>query len=379
MLIQKYRPYAIREQKELVQFVHSQEESDFHLRPWDIAYYSRLLKLSKYKADTEKLRPYFELEHVIHGIFGLDQTLYGIYFKENHSISVWHKDVRTYEVYDADHSFLALLYADFHPRSNKKSGAWTSTLKHQYKLSDGTNARPHVLISMNFSKPTKSRPALLTLDEVMTFLHEFGHSLHEIFSQVTFPSQSGTNVYWDFVELPSQLMENYGMEKDFLRTFAFHFKTGKPLPDRLIDNVIKSRTFHAAMSCMRQIQYGLLDMAYYTLTKPLDKDIIEFEKHAWRKAQIGSQRLKTCMSTQFRHIMTGGYAAGYYSYKWAEVLDADAFSVFQRNGIFNKMTALCFRQSILEKGDTKDPNELYFDFRQQQPSLDALLHRDGIK
>ena len=377
-LIDRYKPQARREQAETEAFAQQMEGKDFHMKPWDGGYYSRLLQMKKYKVDAEKLRPYFELKRVIQGVFGLAEKLYGIHFKENTALPAWHKDVKIYEVYDSDHSFLALLYADFHPRKEKKGGAWTSPIRGQYKLPDGTNVRPHVAITMNFSKPTGRKPALLSLGEVSTFLHEFGHALHEIFSQATFASQAGTNVYWDFVELPSQLMENFALEKDFLKTFAVHYKTGKPLPETLIDKIIASRTFHAALACMRQVSFGLLDMAYYTQEAPFDTDVFAFEKKAWRKARLKSQKLKVCMSTQFRHIMTGGYAAGYYSYKWAEVLDADAFAVFQEHGIFDKATATRFRKCILEKGSTQDPNVLYQEFRGKEPTLDALLRRDGI-
>lgn len=242
----------------------------------------------------------------------------------------------------------------------------------------GENSRPHVSLVMNFSKPTKEKPALLTFGEVETFLHEFGHSLHEIFANTTYQSLSGTNVYWDFVELPSQMMENFATERDFLRTFAFHYKTGEVIPDELIDKIKASHTFGAAGSCMRQVSLGLLDMAYYTLTKPLEKDVIAFEKQAWSKAVLKSNRLKVCMTTQFQHIMTGGYAAGYYSYKWAEVLDADAFSLFKQEGIFCREVAGRFRHCILEKGGTEDPNKLYRDFRGQEPTPEAMLRRDGI-
>lgn len=377
-LICKYKPQAQREYHELKEFARSQESKTFKMKPWDTGYYSHLLEIKKYKIDSEKLRPYFELSKVIDGVFGLANKLYGITFKENTGISTWDKDVKVYEVYDKDQKFLALLYADFHPRNNKKSGAWTFGVKGQYNKTDGTNVRPHVGITMNFSKPTSKKPALLTLGEVTTFLHEFGHSLHEIFSNVRFESQSGTNVYWDFVELPSQFMENYALEKEFLQTFAFHYKTGKPMPSELIDKIIESKNFQAAMACMRQISFGLLDMAYYTLSKPLPKDIINFEKKAWKEARLGAQSLKVCMTTQFQHIMTGGYSAGYYSYKWAEVLDADAFAYFKETGIFNTKTAESFRRNILEKGSTEDPNILYKNFRTKAPSIDALLERDGI-
>ena len=377
-LVCKYKPQAKKENQELTTFARHIEGENFKMKPWDKGYYSHLLQRKKYNLNPERFRPYFELSRVIDGVFGLARTLYGITFKQNPSLPVWNKDVKVYEVYDKDLSFLALLYADFHPRANKKSGAWTFGIKGQYYAEDGTNERPHVGITMNFTKPTAKKPALLSLDEVTTFLHEFGHALHEIFSNVRFESQSGTNVYWDFVELPSQFMENYALEKQFLKTFAVHYKTGVPLPDKMIDQVLNSRNFQVATSCLRQLSFGLLDMAYYTLTKPLEGDIVEFERNAWKKAILQEQKLKVCMSTQFQHIMTGGYAAGYYSYKWAEVLDADAFSLFQATGVFNPETARKFRTNILEKGSTQDPNTLYRNFRGKDASMDALLQRDGL-
>jgi len=377
-LIDRYKPQALKDRKELIDFVHTVEGKDFEMRPWDTAYYSHRLYVKKYDFDPEVLRPYFQLSNVIQGVFGLATRLYGITFKENPTIPVYDKDVKVYEVYDKDSSYLALLYADFFPRDNKKSGAWTSSLREQHFDEKGQDVRPHATITMNFTKPTSSKPALLSLSEVSTLLHEFGHALHEIFSKVRFEALSGTNVYWDFVELPSQMMENFATERDFLRTFAFHYKTGEVIPDELIDKIKASHTFGAAGSCMRQVSLGLLDMAYYTLTKPLEKDVIAFEKQAWSKAVLKSNRLKVCMTTQFQHIMTGGYAAGYYSYKWAEVLDADAFSLFKQEGIFCREVAGRFRHCILEKGGTEDPNKLYRDFRGQEPTPEAMLRRDGI-
>ncbi len=378
LLIEKYKPQAIKESKELKAFIQKKTSKNFNPKPWDASYYAHILKVSKHKVDTEKLRVYFEIDRVIEGVFGLAKKLYGIRFKLNKDIPTIHKDVKVYEVYDEDNSFLALLYADFYPRKEKKSGAWTYSIKEQYTTEEGKNIRPHVGITMNFSKPTKKKPALLTLGEVTTFLHEFGHALHEIFSNTRFLSQSGTNVYWDFVELPSQFMENYALEKDFLKTFAVHYKTGKPLPEKVIERIIQSRNFRVASACMRQLSFGLLDMGYYTLAQKLEGDIISFEKKAWAKAVLGRQSRKICMSTNFQHIMSGGYAAGYYSYKWAEVLDADAYSLFQQTGIFNKETAKRFRDNILSKGATQDPNILYNNFRGQAPTINALLRRDGI-
>ena len=242
----------------------------------------------------------------------------------------------------------------------------------------GENIRPHVSVVMNLTKPTKDKPALLTLGEVETFLHEFGHSLHGMFSNVRFESLSGTSVYWDFVELPSQFMENFSLEKDFLRTFAFHYETGEPMPEELIERIIDSRNFNVANGCLRQVSLGLLDMAYYTMTEPFEQDLLKFEKEAWKEAIIGDQMDETCMTVQFGHIMSGGYSAGYYSYKWAEVLDADAFAVFKSEGTFNPQTAQRFRDCILSKGGTEHPGKLYKDFKGSDPTIDALLERNGI-
>ena len=349
------------------------------MEPWDFAFYSHKLQLRKYNIDAEMLRPYFELSRVIEGVFGIANRLYGITFKENSDIPVYHPDVKAYEVFDRDGSYLAVFYADFHPRKGKQGGAWMTEYQGQYISRKGENVRPHVSVVMNFTKPTDEKPALLTLGEVETFLHEFGHSLHGMFANTRFESLSGTNVWWDFVELPSQFMENYAIEKEFLRTFAYHYQTGEPLPDKLIDRIRKSRNFMAAYGCLRQVSFGLLDMAYYTKKDEFNDDIIPFEKHAWKRAMVTRQLPDTCMTVQFSHIMAGGYAAGYYSYKWAEVLDADAFAVFQKEGIFNPQTAQRFRDCILSKGGTEHPMTLYKRFRGGEPTIDALLKRNGIK
>ena len=349
------------------------------LEPWDMGFYSHKLKLKKYNIDAEMLRPYFQLDKVIDGVFGLATRLYGITFSENKDIPVYHPDVKAYEVFDRDGTYLAVFYADFHPRKGKQGGAWMTQFQEQFIDKKGENIRPHVSVVMNLTKPTPEKPALLTLGEVETFLHEFGHALHGIFSQCRFESLSGTNVLWDFVELPSQFMENFAIEKEFLRTFAFHYQTGEPLPDDLIRRIVRSRNFMAATACMRQVSFGLLDMAYYTKKEEFTDDIIAFEKKAWERAIITPQRTDTCMTTQFSHIMAGGYAAGYYSYKWAEVLDADAFAVFKRHGIFNQKTAQRFRDCILSRGGTEPPMELYKKFKGSEPTIDALLKRNGIK
>ena len=384
-LIDAYKPTAKKEYAEIEKIAQKSEGKDFKMEPWDQGFYSHQLQLKKYNLDAEMLRPYFELSKVIDGVFGLANKLYGITFKENKEIPVYHPDVKAYEVFDKDGSYLAVFYADFHPRKGKQGGAWMTEYQGQFikEKKDKTkeNVRPHVSVVMNLTKPTEEKPALLTLGEVETFLHEFGHSLHGMFANSRFESLSGTNVWWDFVELPSQFMENYAVEKEFLRTFAFHYQTGEPIPDDLIKRIVKSRNFMAATACLRQVSFGLLDMAYYTQKEAFTEDIIPFEKKAWAKAKITRKkpRTDTCMTVQFSHIMAGGYAAGYYSYKWAEVLDADAFSVFKKEGIFNQKTAQRFRDEILSKGGTEHPMTLYKRFRGQEPTIDALLKRNGIK
>ena len=388
-LIKAYKPTAKKEVAAIEKMARKLEGKSFKLEPWDFSYYSHKLQLEKYNIDAEMLRPYFELSKVIDGVFGLANRLYGITFKENKDIPVYHSDVKAYEVFDEDGSFLAVFYADFHPRKGKQGGAWMTEyqgqwmerkdVKKPFGPENSKNVRPHVSVVMNLTKPTEEKPALLTLGEVETFLHEFGHSLHGMFANTRFESLSGTNVWWDFVELPSQFMENFAIEKVFLRTFAFHYKTGEPLPDELIDRIVKSRNYNVAYACMRQVSFGLLDMAYYTKKDEFTDDIIPFEKKAWEKAMILPQLPDTCMTVQFSHIMAGGYAAGYYSYKWAEVLDADAFAVFKKHGIFNKETALRFRENILSKGGTENPMTLYKRFKGGEPTIDALLKRNGIK
>ena len=373
-LVDAYKPTALKEREELKKMSKTGE-----IKQWDSAFYTHKLQLKKYNLDAEMLRPYFQLDKVINGVFGLANKLYGITFKENKDIPVYHPNVKAYEVFDKDGSFLAVFYADFHPRKGKQGGAWMTQYQGQYIDRQGVNVRPHVSVVMNLTKPTAEKPSLLTLGEVETFLHEFGHSLHGMFANTRFESLSGTNVWWDFVELPSQFMENYSVEKEFLRTFAFHYQTGEPLPDELIRRIVKSRNFMAATGCLRQVSFGLLDMAYYTKKDEFTDDIIPFEKKAWEKAILGKQLPDTCMTVQFSHIMAGGYAAGYYSYKWAEVLDADAFSVFKKEGIFNQQTAQRFRDEVLSKGGTENPMVLYKRFRGGEPTIDALLKRNGIK
>ena len=378
-LVKAYKPTALKEKEELRNMARQAMGDDFVLEPWDAPFYSHKLQLEKYNVDSEMVRPYLELNNVIKGVFGLATRLYGITFKENKDIPVYHPDVKAYEVFDKDGSYLAVLFADFHPRKGKQGGAWMTEYQGQWINLKGENVRPHVSVVMNLTKPTDEKPALLTLGEVETFLHEFGHSLHGMFANTRFSSLSGTNVWWDFVELPSQFMENYSLEREFLNTFAFHYQTGEPMPDELIQRLVDARNFGVASACLRQVSFGLLDMAYYTKKEAFDEDLIKFEKKAWEKAIIGKQLENTCMTVQFSHIMAGGYASGYYSYKWAEVLDADAFAVFKREGIFNQDTAQRFRDCILSKGGTEHPMTLYKRFRGGEPTIDALLERNGIK
>ena len=379
-LLEAYKPTAQKEYAEVQALAREEQGADFTLMPWDWGYYSQKLKDRKFNLNDEMLRPYFELENVKKGVFGLATRLYGITFQKNPDIPVYHKDVEAFDVFDKDGSFLAVLYTDFHPREGKRSGAWMTSYKEQWiDEKTGENSRPHVSLVMNFTKPTQDKPALLTFGEVETFLHEFGHSLHGMFANTTYASLSGTNVYWDFVELPSQFMENFAVEKEFLHTFARHYQTGELIPDELVQRIVNSRNFNAAYACLRQVSFGLLDMAWYTRTTPFEGNVMAYEKQAWARAQILPSVEGTCMSTQFSHIFAGGYSAGYYSYKWAEVLDADAFSLFKKQGIFDQKTAFSFRENILSQGGTEHPMTLYKRFRGQEPTIDALLIRNGIK
>lgn len=382
-LLEAYMPKAREELKEIEDFAREEMRreggEEFTLEPWDLSYYSHKLRKARYDLDSEMLRPYFPLDRVKESVFGLARRLYGITITENPDIEVYHPDVTAYEVRDADGEFLAVLYADFFPRDNKQSGAWMTSYREQWiDLDTGKDIRPLVSIVLNVTKPTETKPALLTLGEVETFLHEFGHALHGIFSKVRFEGLSCTNVYWDFVELPSQFMENFAMEPEFLRTLGCHYETGEALPQELIDRILRAKNYMVAYGCIRQVSFILLDMAYYTRHEPLTDDIISFEEKAWGRAQLFRQLPGSCMSTRFGHIMSGGYAAGYYSYKWAEVLDADAFSVFQKEGIFNPETARRFRDCILSRGGTEHPMTLYKRFRGGEPTIDALLRRNGI-
>ena len=377
-LLEAYTPTALREVEEVKTLARETEGEDFELMPWDWAFYSEKLKQKKFDLDEEALRPYFELNNVTEGVFGLATRLYGIAFAENKNVSTYHEDVKAYDVTDQDGTFLAVLYADFHPRAGKRSGAWMTSYKEQWKDAQGNDSRPHISVVMNFTKPTADKPALLSFGEVNTFLHEFGHALHGILADSRYRSLSGTNVYWDFVELPSQIMENFAIEKDFLNTFAKHYQTGETIPEDLVQRIVDAANFNVAYACLRQLSFGYLDMAWYTRTTPFEGDVRTYEKQAWAKTQILPCVEETCMTVQFSHIMSGGYSAGYYSYKWAEVLDADAFALFQEKGIFNPEVANSFRTHVLSKGGTEHPMTLYKRFRGQEPGIGALLKRNGI-
>ena len=379
-LIDAYKPTAEKEIAEITALAKRIEGDDFVMEPWDMSFYSHKLQMEKYNLDAEMLRPYLQLDKVIDGVFGLAGKLYGITFKENKDIPVYHPDVKAYEVFDKDGSYLAVFYADFFPRKGKQGGAWMTEFQGQWIDHKGQNIRPHVSVVMNFTKPTAEKPALLTLGEVETFLHEFGHALQGLSAQSKYSTMSGTSVFHDFVELFSQFNENYLPQKKFLDSFAKHHKTGKKMPQELIEKFIKSQQFGAAYSCVRQLNFGLLDMAYHTLTEPLraSADLEEFEAAALEPVKIFDAVSGCLISPSFGHIFSGGYAAGYYGYKWAEVLDADAFSAFLENGIFDKKTADKYLK-MMSTGGPADPMELYIEFRGKKPTVDALLKRDGIK
>ena len=378
-LLAAYKPVAINEYNAVQGFAMGTEQENITVMPWDWSYYSEKLKDIRFKVNDEMTRPYFELSHVKKGVFDLATRLYGIIFKENKTIPVYHPEVDAYEVYDSDGKFLSILYTDFHPRDGKQSGAWMNSVKEQYKEENGDDSRPQIIIVMNFTRPTDTKPSLLTFDEVNTLLHEFGHALHGMLAAGTYASLSGTNVYRDFVELPSQLMENWLTEKEFLDLIAVHYQTGEKIPGELVQSLIDASNFNAGYACCRQLSFGFLDMAWHTQTTLFEGDVIAFEKEAWKHTVILPDIPGTLMSSSFGHIFSGGYSAGYYGYKWAEVLDADAFSVFKAAGIFNKDVARSFRDNILSKGGTEDPDVLYKRFRGQEPTIDALLRRNGIK
>ncbi len=368
---------ALEEKAEVEAFA-KQNGFEGELMPWDWSYYSEKLKVEKFDLNDEMLKPYFKLENVVDGVFGLSTELFGITFRENKDIQVYNEEVTAYEVFDADGKFLSVLYTDFHPRAGKRGGAWMNDFKGQWKT-DGVDSRPHITIVMNFTRPTETKPALLTFSEVETFMHEFGHALHGMLANSTYSSLSGTNVYRDFVELPSQIMENWAVEKEFLDRFAKHYKTGENIPDELVNKIVASQNYLAGYLSIRQLSFGYLDMAWHTLEKPYKGNVKKFEEKSWERTQIFPSIDEVCMSTQFGHLFAGGYAAGYYGYKWAEVLDADAFSVFKEKGLFNKEVAQSFRENILEKGGTEHPMVLYKRFRGQEPTVDALLERSGLK
>lgn len=377
-LKEAYREPQQREMNRLKEFAAALEGQPIDIMPWDYSYYSNKLREKEYAYDEEAMRPYFELDNVTAGVWGLANRLYGITLTENKNIEVYHPDVKAWEVTDADGSYLGVLYTDFFPRPNKRPGAWMTNFKEQWTEADGNDSRPHVSIVMNFTKPVAGKPSLLTPGEVSTFLHEFGHALHGLLTRGRYSSLSGTNVYRDFVELPSQFNENFLHNKEFLSSFARHYETGDALPEAMIDKMIAASRYGAAYACMRQLLFGYLDMAWHTVTSEIG-NASEFEREAIKSVAMFDDVEGTMVSTQFNHIFSGGYAAGYYSYKWAEVLDADAFSVFEKDGIFNRDIACRFRKTILESGGSVNPADLYREFRGQDPTIEALLHRDGIK
>ena len=386
-----YMPTALVEVQEVEDYAHAHGFYAAHLQPWDFSYYSKKLKMEKYSISDDDLRPYFELEAVKKGVFGLAERLYGLKFKENKQIQVYNPEVTAYEVFDEKGKFLAVYYADFHPRDGKRGGAWMNDFQPQYMVGKKDH-RPHIVNVMNFTRPTADKPALFTYDEVRTFLHEFGHALHGMLTRCQYSAQSGTNVPRDFVELPSQFNENFIDEKEFLDTFAKHYLTGEPLPQELLDKMHASQTYHAAYACVRQLSFGYLDMAWHSLEQPFEvnetigtlESVTRFSDAAMEQVQVLPNVPGTQMCCAFTHIFSGGYAAGYYSYKWSELLDADAFSVFKaaqaKNGsIFDKKAAKRFRENILEKGGTEKAMDLYVRFRGGEPTINALLERDGIK
>lgn len=370
-------PFAQRDITQLEAFAKTLGFDD-KLQRWDFAFYSEQLKAQKYNVDDEAIKPYFELEAVKQNIFGLATNLFGITFQPSDTIPIYHPDVKAYEVYDNDGSFLSVLYLDFFPRPSKQNGAWMTAFREQ-RMENGTDVRPVISLVMNFSAPTETKPSLLTFNEVHTFLHEFGHALHGMLSKVQYTSQAGTNVYRDFVELPSQWLENWATDKTWLQQTARHYQTGECIALELIDKLIDSDNFQSGYVTVRQLSFGLLDMAYHSISEPFSATISDFERQAIAPTELLPLVDGTCISTAFSHIFNGGYAAGYYGYKWAEVLDADAFELFKQNGTYNQQTALSFRKNILERGGSAHPMELYVNFRGQEPRVDALLKRSGLK
>jgi len=376
-LLAAYRPAAEAEYAEVQKYADS-KGAYFTVQSWDWSFYAEKLKDEKYAVNDEMLKPYFELERVKKGVFGLATRLWGLQFVKNENIQKYHPEVDVYEVKDKQGKFLSVLYTDFHPRDSKRPGAWMSEFKGQF-IEKGKDSRPHITIVMNFTRPTDSKPALLTFDELTTFLHEFGHALHGMMTRCTYESLSGTNVYRDFVELPSQIMENWASEKAFLDEFAVHYETGEPIPAELIRKIKDSENFNTGNFCLRQLSFGLLDMAWHTLEQPFTGDVMKMEYEAMEPARVLPLVSDAGMSPTFSHIFAGGYAAGYYSYKWAEVLDADAYSVFAEKGIYDRATADSFAEHILQRGGTEHPMVLYKRFRGQEPAIDALLKRNGIR
>ncbi len=373
-----YKPAWKKELKELTEYVNKLEGKKMDLQAWDYSYYANKLKNERYSFNEEELRPYFELNNVIDGVFGLATKLYGLHFTENQNISVYNPEVKSFDVTDADGNFVGVLYTDFFPRATKRSGAWMTEFRSE-KVVDGVSQRPHVTLTMNFTRPTEDKPSLLTFYEVETFIHEFGHGLHSLLTQAKYASLSGTSVYRDFVEVPSQFNENFLTEKEFLDSFAKHYITGEPIPQELVDKVIASSRFGAARDCLRQLSFGYLDMAYHTITAPITEDTYKFEVDATKSVELFPEVKGCYTSPMFNHIFSGGYAAGYYSYKWSEEIEADAFQYFKDNGIFNPEIAKSWRDNVLSRGGTEPPMTLYKRFRGQEPTVDALLIRDGIK
>lgn len=375
-LLAKAKPSAQKEFAELTAFAKKLDGID-QLEKWDGAYYSEKLKQQLFNLNDETLKPYFQLEKVLDGAFTIAQKLYGITFEEIFDIDTYHEEVKTYEVKDEDNQLVAIFYADFFPRKGKRNGAWMTSYKSQYIL-DNINERPHISNVCNFTKPTKTKPSLLTFNEVTTLFHEFGHGLHGMLANTTYPSLSGTSVYWDFVELPSQIMENWCYEAEALASFAYHYQTNEMIPMELVKKIKESASFQEGMATMRQLSFGLLDMGWHGQDPSNIKDIKTFETEQFSATQLYPEVKENAMSTAFSHIFQGGYSSGYYSYKWAEVLDADAFAYFQEKGIFNKEVATKFKENILSKGGTEHPMVLYKRFRGQEPKPDALLRRAGL-
>ncbi|WP_108802934.1 M3 family metallopeptidase [Aquimarina sp. Aq107] len=375
-ILDKAKPAAEREFKQLENFAKELDGID-QLQKWDGAYYSEKLKQKLFDLDDEKLKPYFKLENVIDGVFQVASNLFGLQFEETDQVDKYHEEVKTYNVTDTQGNFISVFYADFHPRSGKRNGAWMTSYKPQMKKDDH-NIRPHISIVCNFTKPTPSKPSLLTFNEVTTLFHEFGHALHGMLANTTYPGLSGTSVYWDFVELPSQVLENWCYEKEALELFAKHYETGEVIPMEMIQKIKDSSTFMEGMATMRQLSFGLLDMSWHSQDPSNIKDVKAHEKKAFEGTSLYPDVAENCMSTSFSHIFQGGYSAGYYSYKWAEVLDADAFEYFREHGIFNKEIATKFKDHVLSQGGTENPMTLYKRFRGQEPKPEALLKRAGL-